>query len=62
MTCLSDQEFDETYVDLSSPEIITLTQIDEHGQAHIIILSEKMVEQLIPQLTKWNQMQLSANG
>ena len=54
-----DEEYDETRVDFSDPEEIVITQIDEHGQRHTVILSAKMIAQYSPYVSQWKSNTLA---
>lgn len=58
-TVLHDPEFDETYADLATPEYIGLTQIDEAGTEHIVLLSPAMIATLLPLMDSWTAKQLT---
>lgn len=50
-----DPDFDETVVDFSDVEYVTITQIDEHGKTHTVVLSPAMVEQTQDQMRLWKK-------
>jgi hypothetical protein len=48
-----DEHFDDTVLDFSDGETVTLTQTDEDGKTHTIVLSAKIVDDLAPYLLLW---------
>jgi hypothetical protein len=54
----SDPDWDDTIIDFSDPEYLLLTQLDEDGKTHTIVISERMVSMFRPHLLKW----LSSNN
>lgn len=52
MVC-QDEQFDDTVVDFSEGETVTLTQEDEHGVTHTVILSAKVISQISPFMLLW---------
>jgi hypothetical protein len=52
LTC-TDEDYDVTIVDLTDSDGITITQVDEHGVTHTIILSDKIVQQMHPYMRIW---------
>jgi len=52
----SDSDYDPTSVDFSAAESLTISQTDEFGKAHHVILSAQMVSQLMPHLIRWNAL------
>jgi hypothetical protein len=56
---LIDPDFDETVADLSDCEMVTLTQIDEQGRTHTVVLSLQMMLQLAPSLDQWRRQSLT---
>lgn len=53
---LIDPEFDHTVVDFSEDAMLTVTQVDEAGRTHVLMLSASMVRQLMPSLIRWNAL------
>lgn len=51
---LNDPEYDETTVDLEEPECVTITQTDEAGKVHTVILGRTAMHRLLPYLKQWN--------
>jgi hypothetical protein len=39
---LNDADYDLTVVDFTDPEAIIITQLDEHGVTHTVVISRKM--------------------
>lgn len=48
-----DPNCDPTVVDFTDPECITLTQVDEHGDTHTIVLSHLLIKQIWPNFLAW---------
>lgn len=48
-----DEDFDETVADFSDPEAVTLTQTDEYGVTHTIILSAQIITKMHPLMSLW---------
>lgn len=48
-----DPDFDETVVDFTDCETVTMTQKDERGTVHTIILSAKIMDQYAPYMLLW---------
>lgn len=49
----ADERWDETEVDFSDPEQVTIQQIDAHGITHTILLSNEMIANLRLHALKW---------
>ena len=52
---LNDPDFDETCVDFSEPETVTITQVDEYGKQHTVVLSAAIINNIIPNLVIWQR-------
>lgn len=50
----NDPDYDETTVDFSDRDQVVLRQVDEAGNTHIVILSHRMISQVMPQFILWN--------
>jgi hypothetical protein len=47
---------DETIVDLDDREAVTISQIDEFGTVHTVILCPLMVDQTLQLLLRWTHL------
>lgn len=48
-----DPEYDETLFDFSDPEEVIITQTDEHGRTHTVVLSPRMIAQVNLRMFQW---------
>lgn len=50
---INEAEFDHTVFDFSDKESVVITQTDEAGVTHTVILSPEMVAKVQPQMFRW---------
>lgn len=53
-----DHHYDATTVDFTEAETVTMTQQDEHGVVHTLILSAKIIDQIAPYMLLWKSKNL----